>query len=197
MKKAWVFVVIGFILVLAGCSTGPAAIGGASTEDDGPVTGLYRLRPMDPITISMLGIPEEKQLETVIDEKGNLSLPYVDEPVKASGLTTSELEQKIQKVYTDGQIYRNITINILTSAKSYYMEGEVARPQEYPLTRRITLLQAIAAASGYTDFANRKNVTVTRNGQVIKVNAKDLEKHPERDIPIEAGDRIKVHRSLF
>lgn len=197
MKKAGIFVVIGLVLVSAGCSTGTAVIGGAPSEEEGPVTGLYRLRPMDPITISMLGIPEEKQMESVIDENGNLSLPYIDEPVKASGLTTSELELKIQKIYTDGQIYRNITINILTSAKSYYMDGEVARPQEYPLVRRITLLQAIAAASGYTDFANKKNVTITRNGQVITVNARDLEKHPERDIPIEAGDRIKVHRSLF
>jgi hypothetical protein len=39
-------------------------------------------------------------------------------------------------------------------------------------------------------------VTITRNGQVIKVNAKELEEHPEQDIPVEAGDRIKVHRSF-
>ena len=197
MKKTGIFFVVGMILVLVGCSTRPAIIGGVPGEEDSSVTGLYRLRSLDPITISLLGIPEEKQLDSVIDEKGNLSLPYIDEPVKASGLTTSELERKIQKIYMDGQIYRNITVNVLTSAKSYYMEGEVARPQEYSLTRRITLLQAIAAASGYTDFANKKNVTITRNGKVFKVNAKDIEKHPDWDIPIEAGDRINVHRSMF
>jgi hypothetical protein len=38
---------------------------------------------------------------------------------------------------------------------------------------------------------------VTRNGQVIKFNAKEIEKHPEMDIPIEAGDRIKVRRSFL
>jgi polysaccharide biosynthesis/export protein VpsN len=197
MKKAGIFFTVWMMLILAGCSSRPVIIGGVPGEEDSSVVGLYQLRSLDPIQISLLGIPEEKQLESVIDEKGNLSLPYIDEPVKASGLTTSELERKIQKIYIDGQIYRNITVNVLTSAKSYYMEGEVSRPQEYPLSRRITLLQAIAAASGYTDFANKKNVTITRNGKVIKVNAKDIEKHPDWDIPIEAGDRINVHRSMF
>lgn len=197
MKKDRLVVAVLMLLVFAGCISRPVMIGGVPGEEDPAVVGLYQLRSLDPVTINLLGIPEEKQIETVIDEKGNLSLPYIDEPVKASGMTTSELERKIQKIYTDGQIYRNITVNVLTTAKSYYMEGEVVRPQEYPLSRRITLLQAIAAASGYTEYANKKNITITRNGQVIKVNAKDIEKHPDWDIPIEAGDRIKVHRSLL
>ncbi len=65
------------------------------------------------------------------------------------------------------------------------------------LNRRITLLQAIAAASGYTEYANKRNVTITRNGQIMRFNAKEIEKHPERDVPVEAGDRIKVHRSFY
>lgn len=195
-NKGTVFTVL-MMLIVAGCSSRPPMIGVLPGEEDSSVVGLYQLRSLDPVTVSLLGIPEEKQIDTVIDEKGNLSLPYIDEPVKASGLTTSELERKIQKIYMDGQIYRNITVNVLTSAKSYYMEGEVSRPQEYPLNRRITLLQAIAAASGYTDYANKKNVTITRNGKIIKVNAQDIEKHPDWDIPIEAGDRINVHRSMF
>ncbi len=197
MKKLGIIFTVLTVFVLVGCSSHPPMIGGIPGEEDSSVVGLYKLRSLDPITISLLGIPEEKQIDTVIDEKGNLSLPYIDEPIQAKGLTTSELERKIQKIYVDNQIYRNITINVLTTAKSYYMEGEVARPTEYPLNRRITLLQAIAAASGYTDYANKKNITITRNGKLIKVNAKDIEKHPEWDIPIEAGDRINVHRSMF
>jgi polysaccharide export outer membrane protein len=88
-------------------------------------------------------------------------------------------------------------VNVITTAKIYYVEGEVLRPQEYPLTRRITLMQAVAAAGGYNDYANRNKVTITRNGQVMRFDIKAIEKHPERDVPIEAGDRIKVHRSIF
>lgn len=197
MKKTEIFLVLLMVLVLTGCSSRPVVMGTGPDEEGASAVGLYQLRPLDPLVVSLLGIPEEKQLETVIDEKGTITLPYIDEPVKASGLTTSELERKIQHIYTDGQIYRNITVNIVTKAKSYYMEGEVRQPQEYPLNRRITLLQAIAAASDYTEYANKRKVTITRNGQIMKFNAKEIEKHPEMDVPVEAGDRIKVHRSLL
>lgn len=196
MKKAGLLCILMMTFLLAGCSSRPST-GAGSGKEDSILVGFYQLRSLDSLKVSLLGIPEEKIIETVIDEKGNITLPYIDEPVKASGFTTSELERKIQRIYTDGQIYRSITVNVLTSAKSYYMEGEVRRPQEYPLNRRITLLQAVAAASDYTEYANKKNITITRNGQVLKFNAKELEKYPELDPPIEAGDRIKVHRSMF
>lgn len=194
MKKTGLFLALALILSLTGCF-GPSGFNTASEE--GALVGLYRLRALDPLIINLLGIPQEKALEAVIDEKGTITLPYIDEPVESVGLTTSELERKIQQIYTDNQIYKNITVNIQTHAKTYYMEGEVKRPQEYHLSQRITLLQAIAAASGYTEYANQKKVTITRNGQVKTFNAKAIERHPEKDVPIEAGDRIKVHRSMF
>lgn len=198
MKKAGlILVLVAAVSLLSGCSSRPPVIGGVPGEEAAELIGAYQLRPMDTLEISLLGIPSEKQIQSVIDEQGKITMPYIDEPVQAAGLTTSELERKIQNIYTEGQIYRNITVNILTSAKTYYMEGEVRRPQEYPLSRRITLLQAIAAAGGYTEYANPKNVEITRNGKVFPVNAKQLEKRPDWDISVEAGDRIKVNRSIF
>ncbi len=196
MKKIRNLFALLLILMLAGCFS-PSRIDVSSGGEDTPLVGLYRLRALDPLVITLLGIPQEKQLDAVIDEHGNITIPYIEEPIPAAGMTTSELEREIQRIYTDGQIYRNITVNIQTHAKIYYMEGEVARPQEYMLNRRITLLQAIAAASGYTEYANKTKVTITRNGQVATYNTKKLEKYPELDVPVEAGDRIKVHRSFF
>jgi polysaccharide export outer membrane protein len=196
MKKSGLFFLMTAGILVAGCLSNPQ-LPTVSGESNSSLIGFYQLRSMDSLHISLLGIPEEKQFDTVINENGEITIPYINEPVKARGLTTSELERKIQQLYMEGKIYRNITVNVQTSAQSYYMEGEIARPQEYPLNRRITLLQAIAAAGGYNDFANPKNIIITRNGNVIKVNAKDIERHPERDIPIEAGDRIKVNRSIL
>jgi len=197
MKKTGLIFTLLLIFVLAGCFSPPIVDVESVEEDGGPMVGLYRLRALDPLVITLLGIPQEKQLDEVIDEQGNITLPYIKAPVPAAGLTTSELEREIQRIYTEEEIYRNITVNIQTHAKIYYVEGEVKRPQEYELNRRITLLQAIAAASGYTEYANKKNVTITRNGQIMRFNAKEIEKHPERDAPVEAGDRIKVHRSFY
>lgn len=192
MKRFGILFAVFAGFILAGCMSSPNVAVVSSGE-----VGLYKLRSLDPVVISLLGIPAEKQIESVIDEKGTITLPYIDEPIQASGLTTSELERKIQQIYVDQKIYKNITANVMTSAKTYYVEGEVKRPQEYPLSRRITLLQAIAGASGYTEYANKKNITVTRRGTVLKFNAKDIEKHPKRDFTIEAGDRIKVNRTFY
>lgn len=196
MKNTGIIFALLLIVVLAGCA-GPTMFDRTPSTDGDALVGLYKLRALDPLVVTLLGIPQEKQIDAVIDEKGNITLPYIDEPVQAVGLTTSELEREIQRIYTDSGIYRNITVNIQTSAKTYYMEGEVERPQEYSMNRRITLLQAIAAASGYTEYANPKRVTITRNGQVITFNADRIEKNPELDVPVEAGDRIKVHRAFF
>lgn len=184
-------------LLLSGCLSAPVASVELTPEDPDALVGLYKLRALDPLTITFLGIPSEKRIETVIDEQGEIKLPYIDEPISAVEMTTSQLERKIQQIYTEGGIYKSITVNVQTTAKIYYMEGEVARPQEYMLNRRITVLQAIAAAGGYTDYADPKDVTITRRGEIIKLNAKKLEKRPELDIPVEAGDRIKVDRTFY
>jgi polysaccharide export outer membrane protein len=195
MKKYGVFVVLLFAVMFAGCLSSVNVKDAA--EASGPLVGLYNLKPLDPLFISLLGIPDEKEIQTIVDEYGQITLPYIEDPVQVVGLSMSGLERKIQEIYIAGGIYRNVTVNIQTSAKSYFMEGEIARPQEYPLNRRITLLQAIAAASGYTDFADKTDIQIIRQGQIIKVNAKNIERNPELDIPLEAGDRIKVDRSAF
>ena len=199
MKKIAMFILLSSAALFSGCFLSPQAGQGPSQvsaeEPSAPVIGHYNLKALDPLYISFLGIPKETQMETVIDEYGEISLPYIDDAVIAAGKSVSELEREIQRLYVDGGIYRTVTVNIQTSAKSYFMEGEVRRPQEYPLNRKITLLQAIAAAGGYTEYADPKDVVITRRGENIKVNAKDFEKNPEKDIPIEAGDRINVDRS--
>ena len=195
MKKYGVLVVLLLLTVLTGCLS--SVVVDKAAEEGAPLVGLYNLKPLDPLFIALLGIPDEKMIETEVNEYGQITLPYIEEPIEVAGLSISGLERKIQDIYIDSGIYRNVTVNIQTSAKSYFMEGEVKRPQEYPLNRRITLLQAIAAAGGYTDFADKSDVVITRQGENIRVNAKKIEKNPELDIPLEAGDRIKVDRTFY
>jgi protein involved in polysaccharide export with SLBB domain len=61
----------------------------------------------------------------------------------------------------------------------------------------MTILQAIATAGGYTEFAEPKRVMLTRNGKVRELNMRDIERNPQNDIPIESGDVIRVPRSIF
>jgi len=164
----------------------------ASSED---VT--HGLKPLDPIYIRFSGIMEQQQLELVIDENGEISLLHIKSPIKAAGLTASELEDKIERLYVDGGIYKNVSVNVTMTAKIYYVQGEVNQPGQFQLMSGTTLLQAIAGARGYTPYANKKKVTVTRYGKIYTYNAKDLEKDPSKDIKIEAGDVIKVWQQWY
>ncbi|MEN8254772.1 MAG: polysaccharide biosynthesis/export family protein [Verrucomicrobiota bacterium] len=157
----------------------------------------YKLKPFDPIYIRFSGIMEQQQLELVIDENGEVSLLHIDEPIKAAGLTASELEQKIEQLYVEGGIYKNVSVNVTMTAKIFYVQGEVNQPGQFQLMSGTTLLQAIAGARGYTPFANKRKVTITRYGKVYTYNTKDLEKDPSKDVKIEAGDVIKVWQQWY
>ena len=83
------------------------------------------------------------------------------------------------------------------TAKVFYVQGEVNQPGQVQLMSGTTLLQAIAGARGYTPYANKKKVTLTRHGKIYTYNAKELEKDPSKDIKVEAGDVIKVWQKWY
>jgi polysaccharide biosynthesis/export protein VpsN len=161
---------------------------------------VYRLKAGDPIVVYLRGIPGvadgEQQMEDIIDENGTINLPYVG-AIQAGGKTSTELEQTIQKTYIDQQIYRYITVNVVVPSRVYYVRGEIKQPGRFPLQSRVTVIQAIAAAGGFTEFANSSKVEILRSNQRIRIDAAEFEKHPERDIEIESGDVIIVQRSFF
>jgi polysaccharide export outer membrane protein len=82
------------------------------------------------------------------------------------------------------------------TAKSYYVQGEVNAPGQFPLTSGTTLMQAIASARGLSPYASHK-VTITRNEQIVKYDIGRIERDPAMDVKIEAGDLIKVLRAWF
>ena len=135
----------------------------------------YQLKPMDPIYIRFSGIQDQQMLDIVIDEKGEISLLHINEPVLADGLTTSELEDKIERLYVEGGIYKSVSVNVTMTAKAYYVQGEVNAPGKFQLTSGTTLVQAIAEARGLTPFASKK-VTVTRQGKIYTFNLNESQK---------------------
>ena len=156
----------------------------------------YRLRIGDAIAVYLRGIPREQSLEMVIDEHGSISLPFL-EPLKAAGLTSSDLEQVIHDAYVPNY-YKQITVNILVPSQSYYVKGAVRSPGRFPIIRGgMTLLQAIATAGGFTDYANPKNVRILRGGDSEEYSVKEIEKDPDKDVPVIAGDLIVVRRRLL
>ncbi len=196
-----------FSVLVNGCviqpvsgSSSQAPVMAEAGDPSSPSTGAvdaYKLRPLDPIYVRFSGIMEQQQLELVIDENGEISLLHIKEPIPAAGLTTSALEARIEQLYVDGGIYKNVSVNVTMTAKVFYVQGEVLAPGQFQLMSGTTLLQAIAGARGPSAFANLKKVTITRHGKIYTYNVKTLEKDPSKDVKIEAGDVIKVWQQWY
>lgn len=206
MYKTFISTLLLFSVLLTGCViqpvnssneplSGDIAPSEMQKAGDNTSFGGYTIKALDPLYIRFSGIMEQQQLEVVVDENGEISLLHIDEPIKAAGLTTSALESEIERLYVDLGIYKNVSVNVTMTAKVFYVQGEVNAPGEFQLMSGKTLLQAIAGARGYTAFANKKKVTVSRMGKVYTFNMKELEKDPSKDIKIKAGDVVKVWQS--
>jgi polysaccharide biosynthesis/export protein VpsN len=174
-----------------------AAPGRDFFNNPGSGAAPYRLKEGDPVVISLKGLPgQDQEIQDYVDENGYVNLPYINN-VQAAGRTTTEVEQAVKKAYLDQQIYKYVTVIVVQPSRSYFLRGEIRQPGRFPLVSGTTIVQAIAAAGGFTEFADHGDVEVIRGTRRFKVNVSELEKHPERDKEIEAGDVIIVHRSFF
>ena len=85
------------------------------------------------------------------------------------------------------------------NSKKYNILGEIGRPGSYSLTLSTTIMDAIAAAGGFRDFAKRSNVYILRtnaDGTQTRINFNYKEfikgKHLEQNVKIEPQDTIIV-----
>lgn len=178
----------------------PAAVAAEGNPSEISVANdgvAYLLKPGDVVQIFLRGIPSPEAIESVIDERGMISMPFVDE-VLAAGQSASELGRSIRKIYMDEGIYRNISVSVVVPTRYYFIQGEIRGPGRFQMVAAVRVSQAIAAAGGYTEYASGQ-VVVKRGGKIVKTirNARRLERTPEDDILLEPDDIIEVKRSLW
>ena len=83
---------------------------------------------------------------------------------------------------------------------SVFLLGEVVRPGKYPLKGRVTLLQGLTIAGGFTSVAARNQVVVFRAGengtgeQMLRASYDDivLLGGISQNIELKAGDTVVV-----
>ncbi|MBN1670660.1 MAG: polysaccharide export protein [Kiritimatiellae bacterium] len=178
----------------AAAGTAAATNTAAEGEDDG-FKGR-RLRRGDEVTITLRGLPQDQQIQDVVDQRGNVKLPFIGE-IGVAGKTPAEVEAIIERKYVDGGIYKHVYASVLPPSSSYFMRGEIQRPGRYPLTRDVTFVQAIAIAGGYTEYADSTRVQVIRGAKNFYINAKARERGKEKDEFIEPDDVIVVKRTWW
>ena len=130
---------------------------------------------------------------------GKISLPLVGE-IQAAGETPLKLEQNIAaklKSYIEEPEVTVIVQQI--NSQKFNILGMIARPGEYPLVGSATVLDAIALAGGFRDFAKQKSIYVLRQNPDgtqtrLPFNYKEVVKgrNPAQNIALQARDTIVV-----
>jgi polysaccharide biosynthesis/export protein len=100
--------------------------------------------------------------QVTVRTDGKISLPLIGD-VQAQGRTPLQLEldlrDKLKNYVTDPQV--TVIVQEIHSLK-FNILGQVTKPGSYPLTAGTTVVDAIAAAGGFKDFAKKKGVYVLR-----------------------------------
>lgn len=122
----------------------------------------YVIGPSDQLSVDVFGIDELSKNVTV-DLTGQIALPLAGS-IKASGLTVDELTADLKNRYRIAHVRDpQVTVNIVTAASQVItVDGSVTTPGIYPLVGRMSLMRAIARASGTTEFARENYVVVFR-----------------------------------
>lgn len=158
----------------------------------------YIIGATDVLSINVWKEPDVSRIIPVRSD-GKISLPLAGE-IQASGRTPLQLEKEITEKLKTYISDPEVTVMVQDSkSHKFNILGQVAKPGEYPLTSTTTVLDAIAQAGGFRDFAKKKSIYVLRKKpdgeqERIPFNYKDVisGKNPSQNIPLQSEDTIIV-----
>ena len=127
-----------------------------------PVSEEFIIGTGDVLAINVWKEPEVSR-DVPVRPDGRISLPLVGE-IQAGGRTPKQLEAEISAKLKDYVSEPEVTV-IVKEIKSqkFNVLGMVMKPGSYVLTNPTTIIDAIAMAGGFRDFAKQKDIYVLRS----------------------------------
>lgn len=170
----------------------------------------YRLAIGDQLSFRIIE-DEEDPKQLVVTDSGDLQVPYIGR-FPAVGKTCKELSAALKKEL-EKDYYRQATVIVAVDAKpksrgKIYLVGAVRGPgpQDISSDEQLTVSKAILRAGGFAEFADQKNVRITRSPgtgpvekQTFTVNvAQIFEKgKTELDVNLQPGDLIFIPERMI
>jgi len=182
----------------------PAAAPAPAATSDVPRTGNiappgqqrdYRLVPGDKLRVEVY---KDEQLSQSLQVRpdGKITLPLLGD-IPAAGATPIELRDRIATGLKEYVTNPTVTVIVVeTVPPMVYVMGEVNNPGSIGMHGPITVVQALAMAGGFKDFAKTKDIRVLRKTprgvQTIDFNYKRAVKGESDPVPLVPGDTIVV-----
>ncbi len=164
----------------------------------------YRIGPGDKLQIYVWQNPD-LSVTVPVRQDGRVSTPLVEDML-AAGKTASALARDIETVLAEYVRSPKVNIFVLEAVSALSqvkVTGQVKNPQALPYHEGMTVLDAVLAAGGLTDFAagNRARVVRTVDGkqqQIIVRLGKLLDGGDmSQNIALRPGDVLLVPQSRF
>lgn len=226
--RRW-FALISSTLVISGCALRQRLADGSPRTEPTPQAAELRQRPPEQTTLEIaleqvhrlqkvdykisgadlleISVYQQPDLERKlrVSQNGTVSFPLVG-IVKVGGLSVAGAEAALSKRLQEFIIDPQVSIFIKEYGnKKVFVLGEVKTPGSYelPTESRLTVLEAISLAGGFTAIAatDRTKVIRTVEGKsqsfVVEVSAITKRGEKDKDLPLEPNDVIYVPQSFF
>ena len=174
----------------------PKPTTGASAPATAALPNDYKLSLGDKLRIEVYREPQLSQSVEVRPD-GKITLPLVGD-VAAAGFTARELANTLTEQLREYVATPVVTVIVAEATPPMiYVIGEVNAPGAQPLRTPISVLQALAVAGGFREFANTKKIRILRRNtagslETIPFNYKDAVSGKDQPIFLKPGDTIVV-----
>lgn len=174
----------------------PQPIVDSQAQDD----NSYLIGPNNLLHIKILNEGGMQQAFRV-DDMGYITHPLAGR-IKLAGKTVAEAEESLVSVLSGDYIINPyVTIFVLEHSR-FSVLGEVRKPGNYEITGRLSVVEAVSIAGGFTPVANERKVKILRRTEegekTLIVNVRDImDGRIAQDVYVEAGDVIDVQKSFF
>jgi protein involved in polysaccharide export with SLBB domain len=190
--------VLALVALVVGCANRPPPPKNLPVPMQSTTVG-----PGDVFEVFVVG---EKDLpkEYRVQPDGTVDFPYIDR-LDVNGKEPQDIARLIKDQLEKKQILRDAQVSLIVkqyNSKRVTVIGQVSKPGSIPWTEGMKLVDAVSQSGWFTPLADSNHVILNRNGAdhktvtaVISVDA--ITDGAQQDIPLQAGDTIKVEQRTF
>ncbi|HNX91749.1 MAG TPA: polysaccharide biosynthesis/export family protein [Candidatus Omnitrophota bacterium] len=168
------------------------------------VSDDYQIGPENVLVIDVYyGKDMNLSRKVRVSPSGKMNFPLLGE-VEVKGLTVSSLENKLRELLEKDYLVNPQVSVFIEEYSNVSILGQVNKPGVYPLKGKMTVIELISLAGGFTKIAAPNDVKVIRTNDdgskaAINVKANDIINggKQEEDVIVKAGDIVTVPESFF
>jgi polysaccharide export outer membrane protein len=187
------------LLVVLGWALSPSTVWSQTVASKAaPLAADYLIGSADVLQLIVWKEPELTR-DVTVRVDGRITVPLLGD-VDAAGKTPKALAEELQASLAKYLAAPQVTVGVSQpNSMRFYVIGMVIKPGDYPCVGQVSLVQALAQAGGFREFAKTDEIQVLRKDKggkstFLSVSYKKLEsgKDVEQNIRLLPGDTIIV-----